>query len=115
MGLVFVPMSTLAFDQIDSARQDEASGLYGVTRQLGSSIGIAIVGAMIVRGLAMDTALLTQHVTPYSAAAQAYLAPLGLSPPPRPVTVRASRRFLDKRFAVTRQRASRNGARRALQ
>ena len=67
-------------DQIDSARQDEASGLYSVTRQLGSSIGIAVVGAMVVRGFAMDTALLTQNVTPYSAAAQAYLAPLGLSP-----------------------------------
>lgn len=80
MGLVFVPMSTLAFDRIEPDRQNEASGLYGVTRQLGSSIGIAIVGAMIVRGLAMDTALLTQHVTPYSAAAQAYLAPLGLTP-----------------------------------
>lgn len=80
MGLVFVPMSTLAFDKIDSTRQNEASGLYGVTRQLGSSIGIAIVGAMVVRGLAMDTALLTQHVTPYSAASQAYLAPLGLLP-----------------------------------
>jgi DHA2 family multidrug resistance protein len=80
MGLVFVPLSTLAFDQIDNTRQNEASGLYGVTRQLGSSIGIAIVGAMIVRGVAMDTALLTQHVTPYSAASQAYLAPFGLSP-----------------------------------
>jgi DHA2 family multidrug resistance protein len=80
MGLVFVPMSTLAFDRIESARQNEASGLYGVTRQLGSSIGIAIVGAMVVRGLAMDTALLTQHVTPYSVQAQTYLAPLGLSP-----------------------------------
>lgn len=80
MGLVFVPMSTLAFDRIDSRRQDEAAGLYGVTRQLGSSVGIAIVGAMVVRGFAMDTALLTERVTPFSEAARAYLAPLGLSP-----------------------------------
>lgn len=80
MGLVFVPMSTLAFDRIGPDRQDEAAGLYGVTRQLGSSIGIAIVGALLVRGIAADTALLTQHVTPYSAAARAYLAPLGLTP-----------------------------------
>ncbi|MBD1548921.1 DHA2 family efflux MFS transporter permease subunit [Labrenzia aggregata] len=79
MGLVFVPLSTLAFDGIGSDRQDEASGLYGVTRQLGSSIGIAVAGAMIVRGIATDTSLLTQHVTPYSEAARAYLAPLGLS------------------------------------
>jgi len=80
MGLVFVPMSTLAFDGIPRDRQDEASGLYGVTRQLGSSIGIAIVGAMIVRGIAADTAFLNEQVTPYSVAARQYLAPLGLTP-----------------------------------
>ena len=80
MGLVFVPMSTLAFDNIGPDRQNEASGLYGVTRQLGSSVGIAVVGALLVRGIATDTALLTQHVTPYSQAARAYLAPLGLTP-----------------------------------
>ena len=79
MGLVFVPMSTLAFDRIGPGRQNEASGLYGVTRQLGSSIGIAVVSATVVRGLAVQTAQLTQHVTPYSQAAQDYLAPLGLT------------------------------------
>jgi len=80
MGLVFVPMSTLAFESIGPDRQDEASGLYGVTRQLGSSIGIAVVGAMLVRGIVIDTSQLTQYVTPYSGAAKAYLAPLGLTP-----------------------------------
>ncbi|MHA3916556.1 DHA2 family efflux MFS transporter permease subunit [Halovulum sp. GXIMD14793] len=80
MGLVFVPLSTLAFDSIGANQQDEASGLYGVTRQLGSSIGIAIVGAMIVRGVALETAQLTQNVTAYSDAARAYLAPLHLTP-----------------------------------
>jgi DHA2 family multidrug resistance protein len=44
MGLFFVPMSTLAFQNIGPDRQDEASGIYGVTRSLGSSIGIAIIG-----------------------------------------------------------------------
>jgi len=80
MGLVFVPMSTLAFDSIGPDRQNEASGLYGVTRQLGSSIGIAVVSALLVRGIAINTSLLSQHVTPYSGAAHAYLAPLGLTP-----------------------------------
>lgn len=80
MGLVFVPMSTLAFDRISSDRQDEASGLYGVTRQLGSSIGIAVVGAMVVRGIASESVMLTQHITPYSQAARDYLAPLNLTP-----------------------------------
>ncbi len=80
MGLVFVPLSILAFENISQARQDEASGLFSVTRQLGSSIGISIVGTWVVRGLQTNTAQLTQFVTPYNPAAQAYLAPLGLTP-----------------------------------
>jgi len=80
MGLVFVPMSTLAFDRIGPDRQDEASGLYGVTRQLGSSIGIAVVGALLVRSISSDTALLSEHVTAFNPAARAYLSPLAISP-----------------------------------
>lgn len=80
MGLIFVPMSTLAFDGIDRTRQDEASGLYGVTRQLGSSIGIAAVAAALTHAVGRNTTQLGGHVTPYSEAARAYLAPLGLTP-----------------------------------
>ena len=56
--------------------QHDATGLYGVTRQLGSSVSIAIVGALLVHGIATETAVLTQHITPYSSAAKAYLQPL---------------------------------------
>ncbi len=80
MGLIFVPMSTLAFDGIDRTRQDEASGLYGVTRQLGSSVGIAAVAAALTHAVAANTSRLGGHVTPYSGAARAYLAPLELTP-----------------------------------
>jgi len=80
MGLVFVPLSTLAFDGIGTDRQDEASGLYGVTRQLGSSVGIAIVGALLVRGISTNAALLSEQVTVFNPAARAFLAPLGLTP-----------------------------------
>lgn len=80
MGLVFVPMSILAFESISKTRQDEASGLFNVTRQLGSSVGISLVGTWVVRGLQINTAELSQNVTPYNPAAQAYLQPLGLTP-----------------------------------
>ena len=80
MGLVFVPMSILAFESISKSRQDEASGLFNVTRQLGSSVGISLVGTWVVRGLQTNTAVLSQNVTPYNPAAQAYLAPLNLTP-----------------------------------
>lgn len=80
MGLIFVPLSTLAFDSIPRARQDEASGLYAVTRQLGSSIGIAAVAAALSRSIAVNHSHLVEHVTPYAEAARAFLVPLGLSP-----------------------------------
>lgn len=80
MGLFFVPMSTVAFDTISREKQDEASGLYSVTRSLGSSIGIAIVGWQLVNRTQLHWANLSSHVTPYSPQATAYLAPLGLDP-----------------------------------
>lgn len=79
MGLVFVPLSTLAFDAIESSQQDEASGLYGVTRQLGSSIGVAIVGSVLVRHVATNVQILDENITVFSGPARAYLAPLGLT------------------------------------
>lgn len=80
MGLVFVPMSTLAFDRIGPDKQDEASGLYGVTRQLGSSIGIAIVGAILVNQISVSNAILGGRVTQFDPAAWAYLKGIGLTP-----------------------------------
>ena len=80
MGLFFVPMSTLAFQNIGSEAQDEASGLYGVTRSLGSSIGIALVGWQVAARTQYHYAVLSGGMTPFNDAARAYLAPLGLTP-----------------------------------
>ena len=79
MGLVFVPLSTLAFDRVSSERQNDASGLYGLTRQLGSSVGIAVVASQVVRQAAIQGQILGTHVTAFNGATAAYLAPLGLS------------------------------------
>ncbi|GAA4217607.1 DHA2 family multidrug resistance protein [Sagittula marina] len=80
MGLFFVPMSTLAFQNIGPDRQDEASGIYGVTRSLGSSVGIALVGWQVASRLQFHYATLASGITPFDAAARAWLAPLNLDP-----------------------------------
>ncbi|WP_254702517.1 DHA2 family efflux MFS transporter permease subunit [Sulfitobacter sp. THAF37] len=80
MGLFFVPMSTLAFQNIGSDRQDEASGIYGVTRSLGSSVGIALVGWQVASRMQFHYATLASGITPFDAAARSYLAPLNLDP-----------------------------------
>lgn len=80
LGLFFVPMSTLAFQNIGQERQDEASGIYGVTRSLGSSVGIAIVGWQVASRMQFHYSALSAGLTPYNPAVAAYLAPLGLDP-----------------------------------
>ncbi|TDX33135.1 DHA2 family efflux MFS transporter permease subunit [Rhodovulum visakhapatnamense] len=80
MGLFFVPMSTLAFQNISSARQDEASGIYGVTRSIGSSIGVAILGWQVSERSQVHWALLGEELTATRQAVAQYLAPLGLAP-----------------------------------
>ncbi|RFC63026.1 DHA2 family efflux MFS transporter permease subunit [Fulvimarina endophytica] len=78
LGLVFVPLSTVAFDRISNDKQDEASGLYAVTRQFGSSIGIAVVSALLVQRMAFHYAVLGENITPFSQAARDYLIPYGV-------------------------------------
>lgn len=80
MGLFFVPMSTVAFQNVDRRRQDEASGIYGVFRSLGSSVGIAIVAWQLLQRMQFHWGTLVGHMTPYNPATIAYLAPYGVSP-----------------------------------
>lgn len=79
MGLFFVPMSTLAFQNIGSNKQDEASGIYGVTRSLGSSVGIALVGWQVAARTQFHWSVLSEQITPFNENVTAYLAPLHLS------------------------------------
>ena len=80
MGMFFVPMSTLAFQNIGPDRQDEASGIYNVTRSIGSSIGISLVSWQADSRAQFHWSVLSGHITSYDTAARAYLAPLGLDP-----------------------------------
>ncbi len=80
MGLFFVPMSTLAFQNIGPDRQDEASGIYGVMRSLGSSVGIAFVGWQVASRTQFHWSVLSAQMTPFNPQVSAYLSRLGLDP-----------------------------------
>lgn len=80
MGLLFVPMSTLAFVNIGAEKQDEATGLYSVMRSLGASIGIAIIGGQLAQRIQFHWNSLAAGVTPFDPATRAYLQPFNLEP-----------------------------------
>ncbi len=48
IGLLFVPLSTLAFATIPPNLRPEGSGVYTLIRNLGSSVGISIMNALVV-------------------------------------------------------------------
>jgi DHA2 family multidrug resistance protein len=78
MGLFFVPMSTLAFQNVRRDQQDEASGLYGVARTIGASVGISIAGWQLASRTQFHWSVLVQDITPFRPEVAAWLAPLGL-------------------------------------
>jgi DHA2 family multidrug resistance protein len=80
MGLIFVPISTLAFTTLPKATAAEAAGIYSLIRTVGSALGISILATYFSRSTQQNWALLRGDITPYSATLHQYLAPLHLSP-----------------------------------
>jgi EmrB/QacA subfamily drug resistance transporter len=52
LGIVLSQVSNLTLSSIRSERQTDASGIYNTTRQLGSSLGTAIIGIVLALGFA---------------------------------------------------------------
>ncbi len=78
MGLIFVPISTLAFTTLPKEIAAEAAGIYSLIRALGSALGISILTTYFSRSTEQNWSLLRGEITPYSGALHAYLAPLHL-------------------------------------
>jgi DHA2 family multidrug resistance protein len=63
LGLVFVPLSAATFATLTPEMRAEGTALYSLVRNIGSSIGIALVQALLVRNTQIAHASLTTHVT----------------------------------------------------
>ncbi len=49
LGFLFVPLTTIAFSTLPAAMRGEGTGLYNLSRNIGSSVGISVVTALITR------------------------------------------------------------------
>ena len=49
LGLVFVPISTIAYATLEPHQRTEAAGLFSLIRNIGSSVGISVVFTMLSR------------------------------------------------------------------
>lgn len=64
LGLIFVPMSALAFTTIAPHLRTQAASLFTLVRNVGSSIGISFVGALQIYNSKIVQSQLVEHVTP---------------------------------------------------
>jgi len=64
IGFVFVPLQILAFGTLPPTMRTEGAAVLNLTRNIGSSIGIAIVMALLARNIQVSHSDLAQHVTP---------------------------------------------------
>ncbi len=54
LGLVFVPLSTIAFATIEPVYRADATSLFSLVRNIGSSIGISMVTLMLTRNVQIN-------------------------------------------------------------
>lgn len=67
LSLLFVPITTLALQDVPPEEMGQATGLNNMMRQLGGSLGIAIITTIISSRYAIHRAHLVEHISPYSA------------------------------------------------
>ena len=74
LGFLFVPLSTATLGEIARDRMANATGIYTLVRQLGGSLGIAILQFLQVRDADNAYATLASGVTPANPNVSRYLA-----------------------------------------
>ncbi len=63
IGFVFVPLSAASFATLSPVMRTEGTAIYSLIRNIGSSIGIALVQTLLVRNTQIAHASLVEHVT----------------------------------------------------
>ena len=79
MGMVFVPLSALAFKTVDPSQADRAASIFNLARTIGSSIGIAIAATVLTRTSQMNWMTLGGHINAFNPRLDHYLSARGLT------------------------------------
>jgi DHA2 family multidrug resistance protein len=79
LGMVFIPLSTLAFSTLPQRFAAEAAGMYSLLRTIGSAIGVSVVVTVLINHAQVAWHNLGGHLQPYNPALSPYLAQLGMT------------------------------------
>jgi MFS transporter, DHA2 family, multidrug resistance protein len=73
LGIIFIPLTSASMAELKPWEIPQGTGMFNLTRQLGGSLGIAIVATMLTRFTFQAKSQLTEHVVTVGTDAQARL------------------------------------------
>jgi DHA2 family multidrug resistance protein len=73
LGFIFIPVSMLALSDLPAAQRGNATGLFNLTRELGGSLGTALMGMLVSDDIKRFGSYLSEHVTAYDPLVQEQL------------------------------------------
>ena len=74
LGFLFVPLTTIAFATLPAQMRGEGTGLYNLSRNIGSSVGISVVSMLITSNTQVNHSTIAAYVTPFNHAFDATAA-----------------------------------------
>lgn len=66
LGLLFVPLTTITFATLPAEYRGDGTGLYNLSRNIGSSVGISLVAYLLTRNVQVNHAEIANYVTPFN-------------------------------------------------
>ena len=70
LGFLFVPLTVVTFSTLPAEKRGEGTGLYNLSRNIGSSVGISAVTALLTENVQENHAEIARYVTPFNRAFQ---------------------------------------------
>jgi DHA2 family multidrug resistance protein len=80
LGFVFVPLSTVTFSTLSAELRIEATGIYALCRNIGSSIGISVVMTLLQNNTQQNHAEIGAYVTAFNRLFQSGMAGQAVNP-----------------------------------
>jgi len=63
LGFLFVPLSAATLSTLSTEHRTEGAGFYNLSRNIGSSVGISVVNALLTRNTQVNHAAIAAHIT----------------------------------------------------
>ena len=79
MGMIFVPLSTLAYQTLPRDASDQAASIFNLARTVGGSVGVAIAATVLTRTSQANWQTLGANINPYNPTLRAWLDSTGSS------------------------------------